>query len=686
MEQLRRILFVLIIFLVPEPVCLSAQTVVHHNLDTVIFPDQHKIQVTDNLTIQPDRLNYLLFHVAENARIHELDLDGRRVPYTFGAGDLRVGIPKASRNKRLALKIVYEAVFDDPVPILPANTDNPGYGVTGSISNQGVFILSGACWYPEVPGSRQTFRLSVRVPEGILAMTAGRLLGHVTKNGTTVSSWEIEQPLEGLSLSAARYEFTEQDAGNVKVYGYFLPESRSPAKQYLGATVRYIGLYEDLFGPYPFEKFAIVENFFPTGYGFPSYTLLGSSIIRLPFIIETSLGHEVAHSWWGNGVFVNYEEGNWSEGLTTYVADYLYKERSSPEEAAQYRAEILRDYATLVSPDKDFPLKEFTSRTDPVNRVIGYGKSAMVFHMARRTIGDDAFWAALKDVYREKKFKTASWGDFRRAFEKRGNRDLKPFFGQWIYRKGAPVLSLGGAKSSKANDGWRIEERIIQKQPYYRLSLPVIVETEGSTISKNIEIWDGVAPFDILTTNRPRRVSVDPKSDVFRRLSPEEIPATVNSLKASDSLTIIVSEGLGQEFVDTAGLLSIGLGHEPPRVVREEEITPEIVNGDILFIGLPRDKRIGGAFPKGFVFEKDRFRIADKAFDSRSYSFFGVFKDPNKVDRTIGVFLSRGENAGTLARKIPHYGKYSYLVFQGDQIFEKNSLKPEKTPLEEALE
>jgi len=71
-------------------------------------------------------------------------------------------------------------------------------------------------------------------------------------------------------------------------------------------------------------------EFFPTGFGFSSYTLLGSSVLRLPFILSTSLGHEIAHCWWGNGVYVDYESGNWSEGLTTYVSDYLYTEMESP--------------------------------------------------------------------------------------------------------------------------------------------------------------------------------------------------------------------------------------------------------------------------------------------------------------------------------------------------------------------
>jgi hypothetical protein len=37
------------------------------------------------------------------------------------------------------------------------------------------------------------------------------------------------------------------------------------ADTYLKATAGYLSLYENQFGPYPFPKFAIVENFFPTG-------------------------------------------------------------------------------------------------------------------------------------------------------------------------------------------------------------------------------------------------------------------------------------------------------------------------------------------------------------------------------------------------------------------------------------
>src|SRR5690606_3013180 len=100
--------------------------------------------------------------------------------------------------------------------------------------------------------------------------------------------------------------------------------------RYLRGTGRYLDLYEEQIGPYPFAKFALVENFWQTGFGMPSFTLLGDRVIRLPFILDTSYGHEILHNWWGNGVFVNVEEGNWCEGLTTYGADYAYKEQESP--------------------------------------------------------------------------------------------------------------------------------------------------------------------------------------------------------------------------------------------------------------------------------------------------------------------------------------------------------------------
>jgi aminopeptidase N len=99
------------------------------------------------------------------------------------------------------------------------------------------------------------------------------------------------------------------------------------ARPYLDATADYIRFYSQLIGPYPYAKFALVENFWETGYGMPSFTLLGSKVIRLPLILHSSYPHEILHNWWGNGVYVDTAGGNWSEGLTSYLADHLIREQ-----------------------------------------------------------------------------------------------------------------------------------------------------------------------------------------------------------------------------------------------------------------------------------------------------------------------------------------------------------------------
>ncbi|MEJ2475460.1 MAG: hypothetical protein P8Y74_16470, partial [Desulfobacterales bacterium] len=356
---------------------------VHHDLKVVLYPAENRLEGFDTITIGPAAPADVELFLNEKATGLDLLADGRPVPFSFNDGRLKFKPVTVKRSDPLQISLTYAAVFDDPVPVMPANTDNPGYGVSGTISPQGTLLLFGAGWYPHLEAERVTFGLSVEAPAGVVAVTAGRSLGRRTDGDRTVSKWVIDHPVRGLSLSAARYQVREEAIGRVTAATYFLPRSADLSGPYIAATGRYLRLYESLFGPYPFDKFAVVENFFPTGYGFPSYTLLGSRVLRLPFIIDTSLGHEIAHCWWGNGVYVDGAGGNWSEGLTTYVADYLYKERESEQAAREYRRQILRNYATLVTPENDFPISRFQSRFNPVTKVIGYDKCAMVFHMLR---------------------------------------------------------------------------------------------------------------------------------------------------------------------------------------------------------------------------------------------------------------------------------------------------------------
>ena len=132
---------------------------------------------------------------------------------------------------------------------------------------------------------------------------------------------------------------------------YLFPEDSHLSEQYLDATAQYLDVYTELLGPYPFRKFAVVENFFPSGLGLPSFTLLGSRVIKRGYTQPYSLGHEIVHSWLGNSVLNDFSKGNWVEGLTTYLANYYYEELQGHTDAPlKNRRRMLYEYNLYAPP------------------------------------------------------------------------------------------------------------------------------------------------------------------------------------------------------------------------------------------------------------------------------------------------------------------------------------------------
>ena len=420
----------------------AAQQSLQHALKVEILPDTKTLRGIDTIRM-PEGISHLRAAFRPGVRV--LAVGGAR--YTFGNGVLRMDIG-ATESSSATVVIRYEGVFDDHFETELFSMDNPGQGVIGTITRDAAFFLAGSGWYPVILDTvSETLRVSVTAPKGIYAVMEGRLESHSDNADKSLSVWSVDQPTGPLAMVAARYVVNERRHDQVRIATYFLVANAGLSTRYLDAAERHISFYEERHGPYPFSKFAVVENFFPTGYGFPSFTLLGGSVLRLPFIPDTSLRHEVAHCWWGNGVLVDASGGNWCEGLTTYVADYLSEEDKSPGEARGYRLRTLEKYALLSAGERDFPLTAFRGRFDPASQAIGYGKAMFVFHMLRRRIGDDAFWAALREVYAERCFKPTGWSRFMDAFADHGGlsrAEVRTFHDQWVTRPGALQLALDG--------------------------------------------------------------------------------------------------------------------------------------------------------------------------------------------------------------------------------------------------
>ena len=264
----------------------------------------------------------------------------------------------------------------------------------GIISKEGVFLAGVSHWCPQFGEGLITFTLEVNLPRDWDVVSQGERTSHQVEGDVKCVTWRCEHPQEEIFAVAARFFEYSRAAGDIELMVFLREEDRKIADTYLAAAARYLDMYEKMIGPYAYKKFALVENFWETGYGMPSFTLMGPKVIRLPFIVYTSYPHEILHNWWGNGVFPDSGSGNWSEGLTAYLADHLMQEQRGT--ARRYRRDVLQKFADYVSQGKDFPLTKFRSRHSTATEAIGYGKALMFFHMLRTELGDDAFVKGLR--------------------------------------------------------------------------------------------------------------------------------------------------------------------------------------------------------------------------------------------------------------------------------------------------
>ncbi len=649
-----------------------------HSLLIRLYPKAHQLSAIDRLSLPRNPKSPVVFELASHLAIQTVTLGNRPVDYRFRQGRLTILLSDGEADRNL--EISYGGVFNDAVSARPLNTDNPGYGVTGTIQPRGALLLAGANWYPRSLKTKDTYTLTVDAPQGVLAVAAGHSLGHTSSQGRTLSRWEVDHPLRGLSLVAGPLRLATRKFGRITAATYFSDAIQSLSPDYLAAVGRYIKFYEQRFGPYPFSQFAVVENFFPTGYGFPSFTLMGRQVLQLPFIIHTSLGHEIAHCWWGNGVLVDPSSGNWSEGLTTYVADYLYKEQQG--KGIAYRRQWLRNYANLVKPPNEMSISEFSSRTDPLSKTVGYDKAAMVFHMLRRTVGDGIFWQTLRDVYARYRFQAISWRHWQRAFEQASGRSLEGYFNQWLYRPGAPYLQLSQVAAVPDKGGYRISGQIMQTKPYYSLNVDLVLQTDNQTEQSAWTLSGPATTFSIRASSAPRMLTVDPEVHIFRRLAQQELPLTVNSVKGSDSLTVVVAQEMDAEGLSIAQRLTTALGVNAAAIVKEERFAQSHLSNNLVFVGQPRDPQWWTMADPEFQISDQMVTLSGQAYPRRTSSFFGVFQHPGNKAKFVALFLPASDDlARAVSTKIPHYGKYSYLLFDKQRNQVKGTWPVNDSPL-----
>ncbi len=675
-----RIMLLIMIFVSMTTVSATAAEpgLIDQNLFIRIVPEEHLLEGKAVLTPADGHAGWpTAFRLAARADIDSVTIDGMPVPFAFENGRLQISM-KGSAD---SLTVTYRVRFDDPVPQDRVGIEDPSFGVTATIMPQGAFLSAKSNWHLQPIGANSRFRVTVTGPPEFYGVTTGLWVGLESSAAGAQTIWQTQRPQSALTLAAGYYQVEREALGETQLLVFTSAENATLALGYLESCREYLQLYQKLFGPYPYAKFAVVENFYPTGYGLPGWTLLGSSVIRLPFIRTTSLPHEIAHSWWGNAIEIDYASGNWGEGLATYVADYYLKELYAPAEALEYRRKILRDYATLIDVGDDLPLTAFRSRMSKRDQAVGYGKSAMVFHMLRNLIDDQAFWSGLQAAARDGLGKRYAWSDLQRHFEAASGMDFTTFFRQWVGRAGAPQLQLTDVVVLLVETGWQVSGTIIQDEPLYDLAVPLRLETATRKYDQTLGFAEHQSCFVFTVTDRPISLTVDPESVMFRKLYLAELPATVNNLRASRVPLVVVASG-SEALLDASRDLLRGLQwHQAPVMNEDDYLTQRPTGRDLLVLGWPKSPELRLELPAGFSVAEQQVTIGDKLYSEAEDVLFFVIAG-HEESRVTGYFLPGSLAAARdTARRIPHYGRYSTLAFHKGRNQVKTTWEPVRSPL-----
>ncbi|KFI22540.1 peptidase M28 [Nitrosococcus oceani] len=657
----------------------TASAQIHHQLHINLDPDSHRLTAVDTLTLPKEISSPVTFRLHSGLRpqANNPEVRLRRVRKTQFTEDYAVDLPPGVRQFTLE----YSGEIFHPIAPISEEYARSFSASPGLIAPEGVFLAGPSYWYPHFGEGMVTFSLTTQLPAGWHSVSQGKRSSPPEQEGSTEETWTMDHPQEEIYLIAGSFTPYREQAGQVETLAFLRQPDPALARKYLDATAQYIEMYRQLIGPYPYQKFALVENFWETGYGMPSFTLLGSRVIRFPFILRSSYPHEILHNWWGNGVYVDYDSGNWAEGLTSYLADHLLKEQQG--QGAQYRRETLQKYADYVREGRDFPLTEFRSRHSAATQAVGYGKTLMLFHMLRQQLGDSAFIQGLQNLYRQHRFQVTDFQAVAHTFNQVSEQPLHAFFKQWVERTGAPSLRIREAHAQSPDEGYLLTATIEQLQPGkpYQLDVPVAIYLEDAkeVYQTRLSMAGKTHSLKLQLPARPLRLEIDPQFDVFRRLHRNEIPPALSqAFGAERALAVLPSQAPKAVREGYAAMArDWQRGRENLAITTDAELDALPTDRAVWLFGW--ENRFRSQFNEAlsdYAYQagKNSLSLEKNKLQRQQHSVVVVTRPRDNPDQALAWVATDNVAAMPgLARKLPHYGKYSYLGFTGAEP--ENSLK-----------
>ena len=466
-------------------------------------------------------------------RVSAVTHNGKLLAFSHGADRLAITLDgPANVGDVVELVVSYAGAPADGLQIKPTR-----YGDRAFFSDD--WPDKARHWLPTIDhiADKATMEMDVVAPSHYQVISNGRLVETTDlPNGTRRTVWRESVPIAPWLYVLGVARFAVQHTGDyhgVPLETWVFAQDRDAGFYDFAVPTREVmDFFSIWIGPFAYEKLANVQSNSVSGGMEAASAILysagsvsGTRSVRWRNVVI----HEIAHQWFGDAVTESDWNDVWlSEGFATYFT-LLFIEHAYGRD--EFLAGLRDSRKTVLEFDAKRPdyrvVHENLADMAQVTSAMTYQKGAWVLHMLRQAMGDDRFWAGIRDYYARFRNGNASTTDFRLAMERASGLDLGEFFQQWLYRGGVPRI-VGTWQWDPDARQVVVELRQIQEgEPFHHLPLDIGLVLPGAPGRvERVDLPGRTGRFTLPAEQAPIAVDLDPNVRVLidGQLTPRGTP------------------------------------------------------------------------------------------------------------------------------------------------------------------
>jgi aminopeptidase N len=275
------------------------------------------------------------------------------------------------------------------------------------------------------------YNVSIRTRDDVTIAASGL----VSRQG---GRWRfILQDVRSFAFTASPWYVKETRAlkNGISISAFYLKGYDRGGRAMIQAAAECVELFSRLYGPYPYRELVLAQNGYHSAMEYSTFITVTDSYIReytprRPQLLLFIVSHEISHQWWYGAVGSDQVTEPWLDEALAKYSEYLYFREYHPN-LEKWWLRRLASVPRLRNRYIDDRLADFNNDKLAYSRVI-YGMAPAFIRKLHQMMGEEDFFAFLRDYYARGKGRFVTAADFFKVLERHTDKDITPLLKEFF--------------------------------------------------------------------------------------------------------------------------------------------------------------------------------------------------------------------------------------------------------------